>query len=129
MSRFLLAVSLVATAALLQACNGDCSALREEASALRAEAAACEPGDTCVLVDMYEMAGENNCLLAFQCTHALNAAADLDSFKTRARTIAEDFESCDECTMASCFDPSTLVPRCDEATRRCVADYVEPTNG
>ena len=129
MNRFLLAVSVVAAAALLQGCNAECSSLRDEAAALREEAEVCAPGDSCILVNMYEMAGENNCLLAFQCDHALNATTDLNAFETRARAIAGDFRDCNECVMADCFGSDSLVPRCDEATGRCVVDIVEPTNG
>ena len=120
------AAAVVAVAAWLVGCDDDCSSLSDEARELRNGAAACGAGDSCVFVDMYEMAGENNCLGAFQCSHALNAAADLDAFRREARRIRSDYSGCSECVIADCVDTTNLVARCDVEARRCVAEEVAP---
>ena len=100
-----------------------CEDLKEEARALRDGAAFCEAGDTCTIVSMYDMAGANNCLGAFQCGHALNADTDLDSFSKKAKAIADDFnDGCNECTMAGCVDSTTLTAFCDLDTHTCAVD-------
>ena len=122
----IVAVVLLVAAGLLQGCTDDCSSLRDEARALRDEAEACSAGDTCVLVNMYEMAGENNCLLAFQCEHALNARTDLAAFRAAALIIDGYYRSCIDCVMAQCTGTETLTARCDEAGGRCVLTEAAP---
>jgi len=100
-------------------CGPDCDDLKKEAKELKDTYAACSSGDACVVVDMYSLAGANNCLAAFQCSAALREGSDLDAFGSRARAIASDFEDCSECTMAGCVDPSQLHAECNGSTGRC----------
>jgi hypothetical protein len=116
----LLVIACVALA--LQACNDDCPELQEEARALRDEAAACSAGDSCIIVDMYDIAGQNNCLLTFQCHKAVNANTDLDAFRRSARRIVKDYSGCSECAIASCFNPEMQIARCDETQGACVLE-------
>jgi len=113
---------MVVMAALLGAtgCGSDCDDLKREARELKDDYAACSSGDTCVVVDMYSLAGANNCLAAFQCSAALREGTDLDAFGSKARAIASDFEGCSECSMAGCVDPSQLRAECNTAEGRCV---------
>jgi len=118
-----LALVVAGAAVALQACDSkDCADLKDAASALVDEAGACSRGDSCALVDMYEMAGGDNCLGAFQCSRPLNASTDLAAFRKRAREIARAYDGCPECVVADCIDPSTVVARCDTAQRRCVVE-------
>ena len=98
----------------------DCDGIKEEASELKASYEKCSKGDDCIVVDLYEYAGANNCLGAFQCSAAFNADSDMDSFGDTASQLAEDFEQCDECTMAGCMDPAGFVARCNTEEGRCV---------
>jgi len=117
MTRFAM---LLAAALAAAGCDDDCDELQEEAEALVAAAQACGGGDGCVLVDMYEVAGLDNCLGPFQCTRALNASTDLDAFRREARRIAASYDGCSPCVVADCLDPS--IARCDEAAGLCRAE-------
>ena len=121
MRRVAMAV-LAAALAALAGCDDDCEELSDEADALIERAQACSAGDSCVLVDMYEVAGANNCLGPFQCSRAINAATDLDAFRRDARRIADDYDGCNPCVIADCFGASTA--RCDEAAGVCVAEEI-----
>jgi hypothetical protein len=106
---------------------GCCEKLREDAEALRDKHEKCADGDECVVVDMYEAAGENNCLGPFQCSHALNAK-NLSKFESDAREIADDYESCNECTKGKCasYDEATHQAVCNTQTGKC---EVQETQG
>jgi hypothetical protein len=103
-------VALVATSC--------CDQIKEDAAALKAEHAECEPGDTCVLVSMYDLVGDDTCLGAFQCAAALNAA-DLDGFESEAKDLAERFAHCNECAQAGCAGTEGLEAFCNEETSTC----------
>ncbi len=122
MKRLGLVLALALAALQLHGCNDDCPELEDEAEALTDEAAACSPGDSCVFANMYEIAGENNCLLAFQCHQPVNANTDLGAMRKRARRIVKDYDGCNTCAVASCVPPDMLVLRCDETLGRCVAE-------
>jgi hypothetical protein len=114
-----LLVALGATAAALAGCDPSCAELEDDAFALRAKHARCAAGDSCQIVQMADYAGANNCLLAFQCAHALNADADLEAFGERAREIVADYRSCNECAQAGCADPATQLAVCNAAQGTC----------
>ena len=122
MKRLGLGLALFLAAVPLQGCNDDCPELEDEARALRDEAAACSAGDSCMFVNMYDIAGENNCLLPFQCDKPVNANTDLEALRSRARRIVKDFDGCNTCAMADCMPTDMLVLRCDETLGRCVAE-------
>ena len=107
---------LLATAA---GCDPTCDELEDDAFGLREKHARCVEGDSCQTVQMADYAGANNCLLAFQCAHALNANADLEAFGARAREIVADYRSCNECAQAGCTDPETQVAVCNAELGSC----------
>jgi hypothetical protein len=81
----------------------DCSALIAQANQLVGEAAACTEGEACVLVSNYALAGESNCLEAFQCDGAYGAGADLAALERQARQIVARYKgSCSVCYGARC---------------------------
>jgi hypothetical protein len=113
-------VLLLALAPLaLLACDPSCDDLEDDAFALRAKYAACAEGESCQKVQLADHAGANNCLLAFQCTHALNAAADLERFGERAREIVEDYRDCNTCAQAGCADAELQLAVCNAASGSC----------
>jgi hypothetical protein len=97
---------------------GCCDQIKEDADALKARHAKCEPGDTCVIVEMYDAVGDDNCLGAFQCPTALNAA-DLDGFESKAKDLAGRFTHCDECAQADCAGTDGMEAFCNEETSKC----------
>jgi hypothetical protein len=103
-------------------CRPDCEDAEADARALIAEMAACNPGDTCVAANLYDLAGENNCTVAFQCFAPIRQGVDVEAFKPRARAIADRKKSCGSCAIAGCVDPSQLQPTCNPQTRRCEAN-------
>lgn len=104
----------------------DCEEIKDEAFELRERHAACSEGDECQVVSMYEIVGANNCLLAFQCSHALNANTDLDTFERKARSLSENFERCGECAQAGCDSPENKVAVCNTETGLCELVTEEP---
>lgn len=100
-------------------CDPSCGEIEDDAFALRNEYAACVEGDSCQQVEMSDYAGANNCLLAFQCAHALNADADLERFGKRARELVEDYRDCNQCAQAGCVDPATQMAVCNAAAGTC----------
>ena len=97
---------------------GCCDQIKEDARDLKAKHAKCGAGDTCVLVDMYDVVGDNNCLGAFQCPAALNEA-ELDGFADEAKDLAERFEHCNECAQAECAGTEGLEVYCDVDLGEC----------
>ena len=97
---------------------GCCDQIQEDARDLKAKHARCEAGDTCALVSMYDLAGDNTCLGAFQCSAALNEA-DLDGFSDAAKDLAERFEHCNECVQAGCADTEGLEAYCNVEIGEC----------
>jgi len=97
---------------------GCCDKIKEDADALKAKHAKCEPGDTCVLVEMYDVVGDDNCLGAFQCSAALNEAA-LDGFESEAKDLADRFAHCNECAQAGCAGTDGMEAFCNEETSKC----------
>lgn len=114
-----IAVFFVLLALLLSGCV-DCEEVKDDARALKLEYSRCEAGDSCVIADMYELAGANTCLAAFQCATAFNADKDLDRFSSRARALADDFEECPECVTASCDSSDGMWAECDVEEGLCV---------
>lgn len=101
-------------------CGTDCEKLRKEAKDLRHEYEACSAGDTCQIVDMYEIAGTDNCLAGFQCSTAVRQGTDLAAFKSRARAIVDEYKSgCNECAIAGCIGTTNKTAECNTATGRC----------
>jgi hypothetical protein len=103
--------------------DASCEQLQEGATSLVSHYAQCRAGDTCQTVDLFSLAGGQNCLSAFQCFGAVNADADLDEFQRRARFLAQQAShACqpEECVAASCADPRELEPVCDTELGQCV---------
>lgn len=98
---------------------GCCEKIKTEAKDLRAKHQKCEIDDDCIIVDMYEAVGENNCLGPFQCSKPMNKN-NISLFKKEAKELAEDFEHCSECTQASCAPLGQ--PFCNETTGLCDAE-------
>lgn len=99
--------------------TADCEEIEDDAQALVAEYEACESDDSCVIVNMYELAGEDNCLEAFQCFSVIPEDADQEEFGRRARDLVEDYKGCQSCAIAGCINPSQYKPVCNEEIRRC----------
>lgn len=113
-----LLAAVAIAAPLLSGCD-NCGELRSEAKALMEEYGACSEGDTCVVVDMYDLVGPENCLGPFQCGQAVNAKTRLGDLQERAVVIAEDYDTCSQCEQAGCANPATLQARCNATTRQC----------
>lgn len=97
----------------------DCADIRQEARDLIAGAQTCGAGDQCVLVDLYALAGENNCLSPFQCSQPVREGYNLDDLGRRARALTDDYRQCTECAIASCVPASSMTAACNETTGRC----------
>ncbi len=109
---------LLAVLSLASGCGTDCAKLRQQAKALTQEYAACSAGDACQVVDMYEIAGQDNCLTWFQCSAPVRQGADLAAFKKRARALVDEYKSgCNICAIASCAPHQTA--QCNTTTGRC----------
>jgi hypothetical protein len=100
----------------------DCEEADRRAQALLAEFGACSPEQTCEVVPLgarLEGANEQGvCVDAFLCSVALPSGADQQAFVARARDIVER-RHCNNCAVAKCARPESLVAFCDPATRRC----------
>jgi len=97
----------------------DCEGIKEDAAELRADYEECSEGDSCMVVDLYAYAGADNCLGPFQCSAAFNADSDMEEFEKKARELADDFDQCDECTMAGCMSPDSFTARCNSDDGVC----------
>lgn len=96
-----------------------CEDMEQDAQALKRSYEACSAGDTCQAVNLYDLAGANNCLGAFQCSAALRAGVDLDRFRAEALALADEYRSCGTCVAAGCVDPSTLTASCNVTSGLC----------
>ena len=105
-------------ASAVTACN-QCELLEDDAADLVRRYEACADGDSCQVVNLYDMAGPNNCLGAFQCAAALRVGSDLEAFRDEAQSLTHEYRGCGKCVAAGCADPSTFTATCDVATGRC----------
>ncbi len=97
----------------------DCDQIQEDATALRAEAEACSEGDTCVVVSLYELTGDSNCLGAFQCHAAFRSDVDLEQLSTQATELADEFGGCNMCVMAGCMNMENASATCNAQSGKC----------
>jgi len=102
---------------------GCCDRIKSEADDLKIKHQKCTAEDTCVIVNMYDIVGDDSCLGSFQCSISLNKK-DITSFKKEAKELTKDFEKCDDCTQASCIDMTNYQPFCNKDTSLC--DAVAP---
>ncbi len=101
----------------------NCEQLQEAADTLVSEHARCRAGDTCQTVDLFALAGGQNCLRAFQCFGALNSKANLSELQLQARLLAQNANLVclqGECVTAACLDPRELQPVCNTELGQCV---------
>lgn len=120
--RRVLVSGMAALALWLSGC-ANCEQLQEGATQMVEHYARCRAGDTCQTLDLFALAGGQNCLGAFQCFGAVNARANLTEFQRRARTLAQQASYvCQpgECVTAPCLDPRELKPVCDTELGQCV---------
>jgi hypothetical protein len=108
----------------LLGCSRNCKEIKEEARALRNSHVACRAGDSCQVVNLYELAGADNCLAALQCGAAFRAGVDLQEFRRRAADLVSDYEACRDCEMAGCPGIRGATARCNEAQGMC--EIVQP---
>ncbi|HZH13626.1 MAG TPA: hypothetical protein VE057_04600 [Archangium sp.] len=120
--RRMLVSCMAALAVWLSGC-ANCEQLQEGAEEMVSHYAQCRAGDTCQTIDLFALAGGQNCLGAFQCFGAVNAKANLTEFQRRARALAQQASIvCQpgECVTAACLDPRELKPVCDTELGQCV---------
>ena len=103
--------------------TGCCDRISSDADELKTKHKKCRAGDTCVIVNMYDAAGDNNCLGAFQCSSSMNEN-NVARFPKEAKKLAEGYEHCSECTKARCAVTENHIPFCNEETGLC--DTREP---
>ena len=115
----LVLLGVIATLSLAGIGCLDCGQIQQDATALRSEAETCSEGDTCVVVSLYELTGESNCLGAFQCAAAFRSDVDLDVLSTQATELAEEFTGCNTCVMAGCMNSETASATCNVASGKC----------
>ncbi|MGH9320708.1 MAG: hypothetical protein ACRD21_10105 [Vicinamibacteria bacterium] len=115
---FALALALFSLLGPACSTGEDCDDIKKRAGALVAEFAACDAGESCVVVDLGPVVG-NACLGDFQCFAALAGESDLSEFSRRARTLEQEFARCEECAMADCSNPEGWTASCDEAQGGC----------
>lgn len=97
-----------------------CEDVHGVAADLVVAAQACTAEVGCEVVDLYTLAGDNNCLAAFQCSAAFPAGADLTALASEAVTLSERARTCGDCRDdVSCIDPAELTATCNEATGLC----------
>lgn len=118
MKRFVF-LSVLLTVGLVGAGCLDCDQIQKDATALRTEAETCSEGDTCVVVSLYELTGDSNCLGAFQCGAAFRSDVDLDAFSVQATELAEEFQSCNMCVMAGCMNMENSSATCNSESGKC----------
>ena len=94
-------------------CGPDCDQLEEDARRLASEYSRCSEDGACQVVDLYYLAGPNNCFSVFQCSGAFNADANLGDFAAKARSLAKDYSTCDKCSFSLCLPPSTYKAECN----------------
>ncbi len=128
--RFSIMHSIIISALVLLILNGcgsngnggeseTCNDIKEASRALVDSYQQCSQGDSCTFVDMYEYAGNNNCLSAFQCSKALRNGSDLEAFRTKVQALEQDFETCTECATASCVPVSEYEAFCNIEEGKC----------
>jgi hypothetical protein len=85
--------------------------------------AACNPGDSCVIVSQPDLGVACSANVLFHCPFALNARTDTLSFVNRARGISAAAQVCHRCRLAcaipSCVPPDSVSAVCG-AVGRCV---------
>lgn len=99
------------------ATNLSCDTIEGEALALRESWQGCSSGVECEVVDLYRVAGEQNCLMAFQCSGAFPVGADLTQLTADAAVLTDRAAACGECEIAGCDGEVQAV--CNEATGLC----------
>ena len=104
--------------------TGCCDRILNDADELKAKHKKCQAGDICVIVNMYEVAGDHNCLGAFQCSSSMNEK-NIDKFRKEAKELAEDYEHCNYCIQATCIEMINHIPFCNEETGLCDAEEPE----
>jgi hypothetical protein len=120
--RGLAAVGALSLATALAACSHrPCEDVEEEARQLAAEIQACQPGDTCAMVNLGSAGGGSSCLAAFQCSTPVNVSQhEVNELAPRARKLGDERSTCgDECVYHPCAIPYTAAAFCNPATRRC----------
>ncbi len=115
------ALALTASCSLTSACL-DCSRIADDAQALKDAAITCGEEDTCQVVSLYELAGPNTCLGAFQCPAAFRSDVNLERFSKKARDLAQDHKNCPMCVQASCPDSSKATASCNIEVGQCELD-------
>ncbi len=102
---------------------GTCDDLQARAIDLVHTYQACTTAVGCELVDLYDIAGADNCFGAFQCHNAFAADADLAAMADEAAALVEEHAAlaCTGCVEADCDDPTAYEARCNEATGSCEA--------
>jgi len=119
-----LAIAITASSTLTSACL-DCSRIADDARALKDAAITCGEGDTCQVVSLYELAGPNTCLGAFQCPAAFRSDVNLERFSKKARDLAQDHKKCPMCVQASCLDSSEATASCNVEVGQCELSFNE----
>ena len=99
-----------------------CDDMQDEARAMVAVQQACSAGDTCVIVQMSDIAGGNSCLGAFQCSIGIGSDVNVDAFSAEAKALSTDYSGCNMCVMAGCINTQDLKTCCDVDTGQCVVD-------
>lgn len=122
--RLLPCLVLLAPVAGLASCAEDGPSIQEctdiifETDDLKREMSLCSPGDTCIIVQMEELAG-SSCASIFHCPIAVNSNVDLDAYGAKLTALNNAHKECDVCSEPTCINPQDLEPYCD----------VDPING
>jgi|OpeIllAssembly_1097287.scaffolds.fasta_scaffold326899_1 hypothetical protein len=86
----------------------------EDAEELVASYQDCVEDEDCMVVSMADVAGEDNCVRAFQCSVALNVDADLDTLAEETVDIVKSQKRCGECVQGECVPIEDLIAICNE---------------
>ncbi|MED5465549.1 MAG: hypothetical protein VX699_12940 [Myxococcota bacterium] len=113
-----IAITIATSSAITSGCI-DCSRIADDAQALVNKAVTCGAEDTCQVVSLYELAGPNTCLAAFQCPAAFRADVNLERFSKKARDLARDHKNCPMCVQASCPNSSEATASCNVEIGQC----------
>ncbi|MDP2314278.1 MAG: hypothetical protein Q8P41_15355 [Pseudomonadota bacterium] len=97
-----------------------CDSVQDRGTALRSANQGCTAAVGCEIVSNYEIAGENNCLGAFQCADAYPTGADRTQLAADAVALSDEARACGTCMDdVACEDPTKVVAVCNETTGLC----------
>ncbi|GAB4305597.1 MAG: hypothetical protein Kow0090_21100 [Myxococcota bacterium] len=99
--------------------GGKCEELQDKARNLVDSYKQCGAGDECEIVNLYNYAGSNNCIEAFQCSTAFRKGYNKTEFSQKVSEILSDYQGCNMCVMAGCIAQVNKMAVCNQSKGIC----------